>query len=314
MHDTNDFSRSHRFRIRRRVLGAVILVSLFVGGASGAEAGDDQGSDRSIQLTAAQREEFGVDVRVAAPAEIDIVVELPGEVRPDQNRVAHLVPRFSGIAVEVRRQIGDEVEAGEVLARIESNESLSSYSIQSLIQGTVVARHLTLGEEVSQETLVFTVANLDTVWVDLSVYQSDQARVRVGNRVRILADRDHVSGLQRIAYVSPILDRKTRTATARVILPNPDRRWKPGLFVTGEVVVDSKRAAVAVPRSAIQTLDGLPVVFVLDGDRFTPRPVRKGLSDQDRIEILEGLSVGESYAARGSFLLKSELEKSGFGE
>ena len=280
--------------------------------AHGAEDGD--ATDRSILLTAAQREEFGIEIHIAEPADIDIIVELPGEVLPNQDRIAHLVPRFAGIAVEVRRHIGDDVEAGEVLAQIESSESLSRYSLRSLMTGTVLARHLTLGEQVSQDSQVFTIANLDTVWVDLSVYQSDQARVRVGNPVQVTASRDHVSARERIAYVSPILDRNTRTATARIILPNPERRWKPGLFVTGEVTVDSKRAAVAVPRSAVQTVDGTRVVFVLEGDTFSPRPITEGISDRETIEVLDGLDPGESFAARGSFLLKSELEKSGFGE
>lgn len=321
MHDPKDLVRHFRTRTnhlatpcRTRSILALGFALVLTAHATVLFAHGDGDAERGIVLTAAQREEFGIEVRAVGPANIDIIVELPGEVRPNQERIAHLVPRFAGIAVSVRSHIGDEVEAGEILAEIESSQSLSRYSLRSLMKGTVLARHLTLGEQVSQDTQVFTVANLDTVWVDLSVYQSDQARVRVGNPVRVSASRDHVSARERIAYVSPILDVVTRTATARVILPNLDRRWKPGLFVTGEVTVDSNRAAISVPRSALQEVGGVTVVFVLEGDTFSPRPVTTGLSDHENVEVLEGLTPGESCAVQGSFLLKSELEKSGFGE
>jgi cobalt-zinc-cadmium efflux system membrane fusion protein len=109
-----------------------------------------------------------------------------------------------------------------------------------------------------------------------------------------------------------VVDEQTRTATARVVLPNPEGTWRPGLFVTGTVTVDSADVPVLILQNAVQTLGGETVVFVLDSDGLEPRPVRLGRANGHRVEILAGLSAGDRFVSRGGFALKSELEKAGF--
>jgi cobalt-zinc-cadmium efflux system membrane fusion protein len=265
-----------------------------------------------VRLSDGQMLEFGIEIERAGPGQIETVVELPGEVRPNQDRLAHLVPRYAGIVKEVRKRVGDRVKEGEVLALIESSESLASYGLKSSIDGTVIAKHITRGEAVSTETEAFVVADLDTVWVDLSVYQTDLDRVKVGQAVLISAGHDYAASEARISYVAPVMDERTRTAVARAVLPNPERRWRPGLFVTGRVTVENHRAEVVVPRAALQTLGGETVVFVPDPEGLQSRPVTLGRGDRRHVEILEGLSADDRFVTRGSFTLKSELEKAGF--
>ncbi len=275
-------------------------------------AGEETDHGGSIQLSEAQRTEFGIELAEAGPGQITITIELPGEVRPNQDQLAHLVPRFRGIVKEVRKQVGDPVKAGEVLALIESSESLASYALKSLIDGTVIAKHITRGEAVSTDSEAFVVADLSSVWVDLSVYQKDLERLRVGQSVAIATGHAAPGATGSISYVAPVVDEKTRTATARVVLPNPEGSWRPGLFVTGTVTVDSANVPVSIPRDAVQTLGDETVVFVLDSDGLEPRPVRLGRSDGSRVEILDGLSPSDRFVSRGGFTLKSELEKAGF--
>ncbi|MFQ5699382.1 MAG: efflux RND transporter periplasmic adaptor subunit [Myxococcota bacterium] len=314
---------------RRRQIASGLIVSLGVvwAAACGAEplGGSDahvDGADErvattvdgtaSIRLSQAQRSEFGIELQTAGPGHIALTIELPGEIRPDQDRLAHLVPRFGGIVKEVRKQVGDTVQAGDVLAWIESSESLASYPLKSLIDGTVIAKHLTRGEAVATDREAFVVADLRSVWVDLSVYQKDLDRVRVGQQVQIATGHAAPGAEGTLSYVSPVVDEKTRTATARVVLPNPDGTWRPGLFVTGTVTVQSADVPVAIPRDAVQSLGDERVVFVANGDGLEPRPVRLGTSDGRQVEILEGLSPGDRFVSRGGFTLKSELEKAGF--
>lgn len=282
---------------------------------SGTEQGHEQEAGHTtgaIQLSAAQMAEFGITIETAAPGEIGVAVELPGEVRPDQDRLAHLVPRFGGIVKSVKKRVGDPVKEGDVLALIESSESLASYRLKSLIDGTVIAKHITRGEAVSSATEAFVVADLGSVWVDLSIYQSDLDRIRVGQSVVISAGKHGPSATATISYVSPVVDEKTRTALARIVLPNPEGHWRPGLFVTGTVTVEMTLAAVTVPREAVQTVGEESIVFVPDLDGLEPRPVTLGRSSERRVEILAGLSAGDRFVARGSFTLKSELGKAGF--
>ncbi|MCB1184912.1 efflux RND transporter periplasmic adaptor subunit [bacterium] len=276
-----------------------------------AHAGHDDGAP--IRLDAAARAEFGVRTAVAGPVALHDELVLPCEIRPNDNTLAHIVPRFAGIVTAVRVEVGQQVKAGQVLAVVESDESLTTYEIRTLIPGTVIGRHITLGEAVDRAHAAFVVADLGTVWADITVYPRDLDRIRPGLEVSIGAGPEDDGAVGTIGYVAPVVDEATRTALARVELANPDGRWRPGTFVTARVTVDRPEVAVAVPREALQTLDGADVVFVLAGDGFVPRPVVVGRGDRAWLEVRSGLAAGEEYVATGGFTLKAELLKDSFG-
>jgi cobalt-zinc-cadmium efflux system membrane fusion protein len=108
-----------------------------------------------------------------------------------------------------------------------------------------------------------------------------------------------------------VVGETTRSAEAHVHIPNPDGRWRPGLFVTVEVVQEEVTVPVAVAPEAVQTYRDGSVVFAQYGDQFEVRPLELGRGDGQWVEVVKGLSAGEQYAARGSFVLKAELGKSG---
>jgi len=310
---------------RRLSTAALWLLLLPVAGLAGGEhdhgAPSPGGSAKhaehedSVALPDSVLAEFGVTVAEAGPGAIVRTVSLPAEVRPDEDRLVHLVPRFAGVAIEVRASVGDRVRAGRVLAVLESDLSLSPYRLTTAQGGTVIQRHLSVGEHVDRDRTVFVVADLDTVWVDLTVFQRHLDDVAVGRRVIVHSERRGATAEGRIVFVSPVLDERTRTGTARVVLDNRDRRWFPGMFVTADVVVDTLHAPVAVPRSAVQYLEEEPVVFVRDDDGdFAPRAVVLGESDHRLLAVTAGLAPGERYAATGGFVLKSELAKAAFGD
>lgn len=288
---------------------AIALLALCTG-ARGAAA--DEHPDEAVhQFTVAELERFGVTVVTAGPGEVDLGVELPGEVRPNADRTAHVAPRFPGTVREARAVVGDRVRAGDVLALIES-DTLAPFPLKAPFDGVVVDKHVVPGESVDRSRAAFVVADLATVWVEISVYQKDVAAVRPGQRVRITAGTDIGAAEGAIAYVSPILEQATRTATARVVLDNADGRWRPGLFVTAQVL-DPVAAAVVVPRTALQRIGGDTMVFVVDGDRFAPRIVQLGRVGARTAEVSDGLAAGQRIAADGSYLVKAELGKGAGG-
>ncbi len=263
-----------------------------------------------VSLDASVMREFGVEIGVAGPGFVTRTVTLPAEVRPNEDQLAHIAPRFPGIAREVRKKVGDTVRAGETLAIVESSESLAPYPLKTLIGGIVIERHITRGEPVSQQRgRVFTVADLSTVWVDISIYQKHLDVVKLGQTVTLSAGHGLPTATGKISYISPIVDEDTRTATARVVLANPDGRWRPGLFVTARVEVDHVRVPVAVPRSALEQIDDSTVVFVEVESGFAPRVVAAGREGGDLVEIVDGLVAGERYVRSGGFTLKSELAR-----
>lgn len=279
--------------------------------ADGASA--EHKEEGHVELSQEARVASGIDVQPAAARRLRVTLDLPGEVVPNADRLAHIVPRFAGIAREVKKGLGQQVRAGEVIAVIEGNQSLSTYSVNSLISGTVIEKHVTLGEFVRDDQDIYVVADLSSVWVNIAVYARDVPKIRRGQTVLVESVGEGPSSQGRIDYVGAVVGEATRAATARVVLPNPGVRWRPGMFITARIVVDEREVPVAVPENAVQRIDGRECVFVQDGDGFLARPVVLGKSDGQWIEILTGLKPGESFVFRGSFILKSELQKSEAG-
>ena len=183
----------------------------------------------------------------------------------------------------------------------------------SEIAGTVIKKHITRGEFAKQTEEVFIVADLESVWVDLDVYRKDFPRLRVGQQVHIEAGEGIDPADSTIDYISPFVAESTQTTLARAELANPTGVWKPGLFVTAEIAVESTEVPVAVAAGAIQRLGEWDVAFVRYGDVYQARPVEIGRRDGDRVEIVSGLEAGEEYVAENSFVLKADLGKSGAG-
>jgi cobalt-zinc-cadmium efflux system membrane fusion protein len=345
----------------------------------------------------------GVVVAEAGPAPLRTVLELPGEIQLDADRVARVAPRVSGTVVAVPAGIGDRVGAGAVLAVVESRElglakrdyieglhrlelaqsayererrlherrisarkdyeqarhdleeaelekqvaeqalhalgvppaqlallgvepegiagerevraplptSLTRYAVRAPIGGEVIARDVAVGQHVTGTEEAFTVADLSTVWVEVTVYARDLSTVEAGQDVIVRAREDEsLVGRGAVRYVGPLVGEATRTARALVTLPN-DGRWRPGMFVTAEVVQGEEVVPVAVRRDAVQTWREMPVVFARFGDHFEVRPVTLGQRGGEFVEITSGLDAGQPYAAEGAYLLKADLEKAG---
>lgn len=196
----------------------------------------------------------------------------------------------------------------------EPDTELTRYAIRAPFGGEVTERHVVRGEMLKEDSQAFIVADLGSVWVNLTVYQKDLPFVRVGQTVRVSPGKGVSEKTGTISYVSPLVEEATRTATARVVLDNEKGELRPGLFVTAVIISETFEVAVAVPRTALTAIEGKTVVFVQTDDGFAPRQVKTGRSDEKLVEINEGLSPRERYVAEGAFSLKSELGKEAFGE
>jgi cobalt-zinc-cadmium efflux system membrane fusion protein len=191
--------------------------------------------------------------------------------------------------------------------------TFTRYSLTAPFEGTVIEKHVTLGEVVKDDAPAFVIADLRSVWVNLSIYPKDLSSVRKGQRVHMNAGDGIPEAHGSIAYVGPVVHEETRTALARVVLPNPEGYWRPGLFVTATIDAGTVEIPLLVPKSALQTVNGRASVFTLTLEGFALRPVTTGRSNNTHVEITAGLQAGERYAATQTFILKAELGK-GEGE
>ncbi|MGY4432817.1 cobalt-zinc-cadmium efflux system membrane fusion protein [Bradyrhizobium sp. F1.13.1] len=192
--------------------------------------------------------------------------------------------------------------------------TLRSQNVRAPISGRIVERKVELGTAVgrdSLETELFVIVDLGRVWVELAVSSIDLPLVREGQDVAVAVRGIAETGSGKIIFVSPLLDKDTRTARVVVSLDNAGGRWRPGSFVTANIAVEKHDAAVAVPFTAIQTVDGRKAVFVRTKDGFEARNVVLGGRDGPVVEIVSGLAAGETVAASNTFPLKAEVSKPG---
>ena len=341
-----------------------------------------------VAMTPDAAKATGIEIVTAGPVQMRRVLELPGEIALNKNRVAHVTPRLSGVVTEVRKKLGDRVKKGEVVAVLDSREwadlksdalaaaqqvelaratferekqlfekkispeqeflaakqalaqveiglrtatekllalglsqdevdhlaqetRLARYSLRAPLDGVVIEKAVTVGEAVSEATDIFTIADLSTVWGEVTIYAHDLGAVRVGQTVTVRSKDLGEEATGKVSFIGPLIGEESRAASAHVDLPNPKGHWRPGLFVTVELAQEEIPVPVAISADALQTFRDWDVVFVQYGDQFEARPLELGRSDGTWVEVISGLSAGENYAAKNSFVLKADLGKAG---
>ncbi|WP_441277443.1 divalent metal ion exporter adaptor subunit IhpB [Tardiphaga sp. 172_B4_N1_3] len=267
------------------------------------------GDEGVVEMSDARVASSNIEILSARSETLHDSLVLNGILQPNQETLVQVTPRFPGVVREIKKRIGDTVEKGELLAKIESNQSLSVYEMRAPISGTVIDRQISLGEYASEQKPAFIVADISTVWVDLSVYRRNLPRVRIGDKILIDVGDGGKPIEASLSYISPVGSSDTQSALARAVVPNIDMRLRTGLFVSARLILSAKPVAIAVRASAIQTVENRSVVFVRSGDKFEARDVELGARDSDNVEILFGLLDGDKYAAKNSFIVKAELGK-----
>jgi cobalt-zinc-cadmium efflux system membrane fusion protein len=267
----------------------------------------DHGSG-GVVLGEQARRLIGLELDTAKYRIIDRTIVLPGRVDYNRDRLAHVTPRFGGVIREVPARIGQWVRAGQTLAVIESNASLTRYKVTAPFAGRIIEKHASLGEFVSEERQLFLVANLSTVWVDCDVYASDIDRVRAGMEVVVEAVGTERTRKATVMYVSPVFNPSGGTGLVRIKLDNRDGVWRPGMFIRARLRYPTSDSVLTVATDAIQALDGESVVFTpASGNAFANTLVTTGVTTPSYTHIVNGLEAGDLYVSRGAFELKATI-------
>src|SRR5262249_23166202 len=158
--------------------------------------------------------------------------------------------------------------------------------------GRVLERRANPGDAVDSSTVLLKIADLSSVWVEFSVFARDVDHVRPGMPVFIQSADEDARAESRIEYVSPPGETDPQSIIGRAVIDNRDGHWIAGQFVSGQVVTADVQVPVTVVPTALQELQGTPVVFVQKDRHFEPRQVRLGRRAQEAVEILQGLNAG----------------------
>ncbi|MEW6144117.1 MAG: efflux RND transporter periplasmic adaptor subunit [Thermodesulfobacteriota bacterium] len=335
-------------------------------------------------------EEANLEIEEVSLKSLKSILQLPGEVQFNENKLAHVGSRVPGRIIEVRANLGDKVNEGDSLTVIDSTElgttqseylkakanlqaqeksyarakkllegkaiSLGEYqkreaeymtvraefkaaedtlhllglseaevkqiggehiinsqvAVRAPFSGTVVERHATLGEVIEPATKLFTIADLSTLWVIADVPEKDISRVKIGLPVEIKVSPypdDVFKG--NLTYVGDQVDPSTRTVKARAEVDNSLGKLKPEMFATIFITTEVVSDVLAIPGEAVQT-DGNKIIVFLDkgNGRFEKREVSLGRQIDGFYQVIDGVTTGEKIVTKGSFLLKSEAQKS----
>lgn len=254
-------------------------------------------------------EALGIVTEIAGPAVIEETIPVYGRIAATADGISDVRARFDGQIATVTVALGDFVNAGDTLATIESNQSLTSFDLVAPIGGLITARNALSGESTAGRVL-FTITDTSTVWADLSVFPSDLARIGVGERVRITTP---LSDMPINGTISRILPETAanQAVTARVVLENPEGRLRAGTWVQAQIRVAEHEVPLAVKREGLQAFRDFTVVYAQVGDQFEVRMLELGRQSQEWVEILGGLAPGTRYVTENSYILKADVEKSG---
>lgn len=285
------------------------------GGGHGDEHGhgaEDEDHDEEGKATIDPQAAADMKIAVtdAGAAIIQSSIPVTGKVSLNRNAMAEVKGRFAGVVKSVSKTQGETVKEGETLATVEANDSLQVYAIKSPISGVVLARNTNIGHIAGDEPL-FVIANLSSLWGEFHIFPKDMMSVSGGEKIRIKAVGGDMVSDTTIASLLPLIESASQTVIARAEIDNREGKWRPGISVHGDIFTTEKNVPVAVKLSAIQRIEGKPVVFVEKDGNYETRKVTLGLQDSTWAEVTEGLQVGEKYVAEGSFVVKAQIGKAG---
>jgi membrane fusion protein, heavy metal efflux system len=262
-----------------------------------------------------------IDPKMAADAGIRVAPAGSGTIADEhvvqgllttvEGKVASITARFPGPIRKLNANVGDSVQAGQVLATIESNLSLTTYDVVSPIAGVVLARNAALGSSASEGTALYEIADLSSLWVDLHIFGADAGHIRAGGPVEVRRLSDGATTNTRLERVLPATATASQSTVARAIVANRDGLWRPGSAVTARITVDRERVNLVVPLAALQSFRDWDVVFIRVGDTYEVRPVQLGKRDATQVQVLSGLHAGDQVVVEQSYLVKADIEKSG---
>ena len=247
-------------------------------------------------------------VETAGPGIVHQTISRTGKITLNKNRVAQIRARFPGIVRDVKINIGDAVKKGQVLAIVESNESLQAYPVTSPLDGIVLGRNTNIGDTATSDAL-FVVADLKQLWAEFFIFSRDVSAIRPGQTIRIKSLTDDTNAEAVLTSLLPTAESSSQTVVARVELDNRDDKWRAGMTVRGDVVLNEIHVPLAVKTSAIQRQENGHAVYLRQDNTYTMRKVEIGQSDREWTEIKNGLQPGETYVSENSFIVKADIAK-----
>jgi multidrug efflux pump subunit AcrA (membrane-fusion protein) len=265
-----------------------------------------------VTLTKEQLEHVEIKIEPVALGTIETTLKAAGRVSANLNKTAKISSTLEGRLIKLNVDLNDKVKAGDVLGLVQTPELLGKpLELKAPIDGVIVDRKSTPGELVGKDKEIYTISDPTDLWVIAEVKERDIGAMKVGQDASfsVLAyPGETFRG--KVVRLGNQVEAESRTLEVRIEVSNADGRLKPGMFADVEIVTTILDDIIVIPDTALQTEEDNQIVFVaLDGNKFQKRVLKLGLEQRGRVEVLQGLKVGERVVTDGSFILKSEMLK-----
>lgn len=252
----------------------------------------------------------GVKTERAGAAVLGETLPLSGRVELTPEGQSEVYARYPGRVMALNAVLGQRVQRGQILARVESSESLQTYSITAPISGIILTKTVNVGA-MAGDSPILTIGDPSRLHAEFFLYPKDAERVRVGQKVDVASQAGDHRAVGVINAVLPGANPASQTLVALVRLPFQNGVWRPGLGVQGVVQVGQGSVPLAVRTKALQPFRDFTVVYAKVGDTYEVRMLELGRRTDDWTEVLGGLEPGTEYVSEGAFLIRADIEKSG---
>lgn len=295
-------------QINPRMPGVVLSIAADVGAR--VKAGQALAVIESAGVGAEQSRLQAAETRVeVAEANLRRVESLRGEGISPEREVLEARREREEARADVRAA---RSALGMVGARADGS---AQYTLKSPLAGIVTQRTATIGRLVDGDDILFEIVDPSAMWIELEVPEGELSLIAIGQTAVVTLDgvpEREFSGP--VSFLSPAVDPRTRTALARVPLANADGVLRANLFGRGRIAVTDPRAAVLVPRAAVQRARSVSLVFVRTAeDTFEGRRVKVGAGSGELVSVAGRVKPGDEIVTEGSFLLKTETLKDSIG-
>lgn len=262
------------------------------------------------KINASAAKDGGIELETVGPQTISEIREVEGIVELDPAARSEIRAQFPGKVMQVTKAVGDYVKKGQLLARIESSESLQIYPVYSPISGVIAERNANVGN-VAYDQPIYVITDPSSTSVVFNIFPRDLGTIRPGQKIIIeTLDGQPVADSVLGGYL-PEGNTAAGTALVRARLPNRDGRWRPGIALHGRVMVNAVKVPLAVRTEALQPFRDFTVVYANFGEMYEVRMLELGRKSSEWTEVLGGIEPGTKYVAKGAFLVRQDIEKSG---
>lgn len=262
------------------------------------------------RITAAAAKAGGVQIATVGPATIGETRELYGTVQLATTARSEIRGQFPGRIVSVTKAVGQSVRRGELLARIESSESLQVYPVYSTASGVVAERNGNPGD-VTFDRALYVITDPAQTTVVFNIFPKDLGAIQPGMAVQIETMDGTPIAAARLGDYLPDGNAEAGTALVRAAVPNRGGRLRPGMALRGRLTINAVQVPLAVRTEALQRFRDFTVVFANYGEEYEVRMLELGRKSPEWTEVLSGIKPGTPYVAKGAFLIRADVEKSG---